>query len=211
VPVFRYPLPGAPQPNIVIGTAVGSDGSFYAADWGDGLVFGYKKGKPVKPFITIPAPTGNTFYAVAVDNQNNLYIEYGPPCCFPETGHIEKCPAGSSQCTDLGITLGSVGFHLAFDSSGNLIACDNLAKQIDIFPPGGTQPRVISQGLVGCLYFALNQRENRLFVPNEGHFNPGNQGISVFDYAKGTLVNTITTGIAQSDLVEGVAVSPAAQ
>jgi len=62
---------------------------------------------------------------------------------------------------------------------------------------------------MGCPFFALNKAETRLFVANV--FNGNNQGISVFDYASGKLVNAITTGIPPSDMIEGVALDPAAQ
>jgi DNA-binding beta-propeller fold protein YncE len=206
VPELRYQFPDQHQPPLTGGTTVGNDGTLYAALFGDALVAEYEKGKPKKAVFTIPAPSGQDVYGVAVDSQSNVYIEYGLP---NQPGHIEKCPARSTQCTDLGVTLGAATPHLALDSQGNLIACDGAANQIDIFPPNGGKPRVISQGLVGCPFFALNKAETRLFVANTN--GKGNQGISVFDYASGNLLSTITQGIPASDFIFGVAVSPAGQ
>jgi len=189
---------------------VGSDGKLYAALYGDGTVVVYDKGSSRQASLTIPVPANNTAYAVAVDKQNNVYIEYGPAAPFGSGGFIEKCAPGSTQCTDLGITLGAPGFHIAVDSKNNVIACDQLAGQIDVFPPGGTKPRVISQGLVGCLFFGLDPDESQLFVANQPH-DGNNKGIAVMDYATGALKTTITTGIPPEDILGGVAVSRPAQ
>ena len=209
VPVRRYQFPDQVQPTVTTGIAIGNDGTLYAALYHDGLVVAYPKGNTQKASLVIPVPLGNTAYAVAVDSQNNLYIAYGGTL-FGEPGFIERCAAGSTQCTDLGVTLGSSGYHLALDSQGNVIACDQLAGQIDIFPPNGGQPRVISQGLVGCGSFALNHDGSQLFVANQPH-DGNNQGISVFDYASGKFLKKITAGIPADDLLFGVALSPAAQ
>lgn len=209
VPAGRYNFADQGQPPLVAGTAIGSDGTFYAALYGDGLVAEYTKSKQQKASLTIPMPFGNTAWAVAVDSQNNVYIEYAP-APYPSPGHIEKCAPGSTQCTDLGITLSAPGNHLIVDGQGNLIACDQLAGHIDVFAPGQTQPRVISEGLVGCPNFALNQAQNRLYVANQPR-DGNNRGISVFDYASGALLHTLSAGIPADDLIIGVALSPAAQ
>jgi len=106
--------------------------------------------------------------------------------------------------------LGSPGNHLSVDSRGNIIACDELAGQIDVFAPGQTKFKIISQGLVGCSSFSLNQRQNQLFVANQPH-EGNNLGISIFDYPGGSLLGTITSGIPADDIISGVALSPAAQ
>ncbi|MGH9641517.1 MAG: hypothetical protein ACRD3Q_03755 [Terriglobales bacterium] len=207
VPVQRYRFPDQPSPSYPLGIAVGGDGTLYAPLNLAGVVAVYPKGDTKQASLTISMPSGDTAMAAAVDSQNNLYIEYGPPH-YPSSGYIEKCPPNSSQCTDLGIVLGAPGYNLVVDSQGNIIACDELAAQIDVFPPGGTQPRVISQGLTCCPYFALDKKQDRLFVANQKH-DGSNQGvISVFDYASGTLVNTISGGIPSGDFIEGVALSP---
>jgi DNA-binding beta-propeller fold protein YncE len=152
-------------------------------------------------------PSGDTAFAVALDNDSNVYIEYGPPH-YPSPGYIEKCPPNSSQCTDLGITLGAPGYNLVVDLQGNIIACDELAATIDVFPPNSNQPRIISQGLNGCPFFALDKQQKNLFVANQSHGGTTQGVISVFDYASGNLVNTISGGIPSGDLVMGVALSP---
>ena len=206
VPIERYRFPDQYSPSFPLGIAVGNDGTLYAPLNLAGVVAVYPKGDTTKASLTIAMPSGTTAMAAAVDDLNNLYIEYGPPH-YPSSGYIEKCPPNSAQCTDLGITLGAPGYNLVVDAQGNIIACDELAAQIDVFPPGGTQPRVISQGLSGCGYFALNKPQNLLFVANQAH-GGGTAVISVFDYASGTLVNTISGGIPSGDFIEGVALSP---
>jgi hypothetical protein len=208
VPSNRYQFLDQYQPPLTLGINVGSDGTLYAPLWGAGVVAEYPKGDTMTSSLTIPAPSGTTVYATAVDSQNNLYIEYGA-AAYPNPGFIEKCPPGSTVCTDLGIVLGAPGFNLVVDSQNNLIACDELAAQIDVFPPGGTQPRVISQGLSGCGFFALNRTENLLFVANQVHAGGSQGAISIFNYATGALVKSVTTGIPSTELIEGIAVSPA--
>jgi hypothetical protein len=206
VPIRRYRFPEQGVPAYPFGIAVDSAGSLYAPLYFDGLVAVYPKGETKKASMTIPVPAGNAAFAAALDGQSNIYIEYGLNA-YPSPGYIEKCPPNSAQCTDLGIALSSPGYNLAVDSQGNLIACDQFAAQIDVFAPGSTKPRVISQGLVGCGSFALNKAEDSLFVANQAN-GGGTAVISVFDYASGNLVNTISGGIPPGDLIFGVALSP---
>ena len=208
VPMQRYRFPDQYSPGYPLGIAVGADGTLYAPLNIAGVVAAYPKGDTQTASLTITMPSGTTAMAAAVDDQNNLYIEYGPPK-YPSPGYIEKCPPNSDQCVDLGITLSAPGYNLVVDSEGNLIACDELAAQIDVFAPGSTQPRVISQGLTGCPFFALDKKQGRLFVGNQKHDGSSQGSISVFDYASGTLVNTISGGIPSGDLIFGVALSPA--
>jgi hypothetical protein len=209
-PVERYRFPDQPFPTVPLGIAVDGEGTLYAPMSSEGVLVVYPKGDTQKATLTIPMPSGETPYAAAVDTENNLYIEYGG-FTFPSTGYIEECAPGSSECVDLGIQLGNGGSNLVVDNQGNLIACDNLAGQIDVFPPGSTQPRVIGQGLVGGCFFALDRKQKNLFVSNQTQAS--NKVvipmISVFDYASGTLINTITGGIPAGDLIFGVALSPA--
>ncbi|HEX8816652.1 MAG TPA: hypothetical protein VF753_14230 [Terriglobales bacterium] len=205
VPGIRYEFQDQAQPPLTQGLAVDSDGTLYAALYNDAEVAEYTKNHPDKASFTIPVPTGQTAYAVAVDSQKNVYIEYGLP---NQPGHIEKCPPQSTQCTELNISLGGPAPHLALDPKGNLITCDSSTSQIDIFPAAGGKPRVISQGLIGCSYFALNQAGTQLFVDNQA---AGSGVISVFDYSTGKLINTISDGIPSNDIIYGVALSPAAQ
>src|SRR5215470_2403797 len=100
VPSRRYMFPDQRQPSVAEGIAVGSDGKFYAALYGDGTVVVYDKGSSRQASLTIPVPANNTAYAVAVDKQNNVYVEYGPAAPFGSGGFIEKCAPGSTQCTD---------------------------------------------------------------------------------------------------------------
>jgi hypothetical protein len=208
VPTRRFQFPDQGQPVTPQGIAVGKDGTFYAASYHDGAVFAYKADVK-QASLVIKMPSGQTAFAVALDAQNNLYIAYGGPL-FGDPGHIEKCAPASADCTDLGITVGTSGTSLALDAKGNLITCDQLASTINVYPPGSTTPRVISQGLVGCPFFALNQTQDLLYVANQPH-SGNNRGVSVFDYASGSPVKTISTGIPADDLIFGIALNPAAQ
>jgi hypothetical protein len=54
----------------------------------------------------------------------------------------------------------------------------------------------------------LDKQQKNLFVANQSHGGTAQGVISVFDYASGNLVNTISGGIPSGDLVMGVALSP---
>jgi hypothetical protein len=207
-PLLRYHFPDQYDPSYPLGIAVGSDGTLYAPLNIAGVVAVYPRGDTQQASLTIPVPSGETPYAVAVDSQNNLYIEYGG-VTTPSPAYIEKCAPGSTQCTDLGVQLGSGGFNLVVDNQSNVIACDDLAATIDVFAPGSTEPRVISQGLTGCGFFALDKKQKNLYVGNQPQDLSTPGVISVFDYASGTLVNTISGGIPADDYIFGVALSPA--
>jgi len=210
VPGLRYQFLDQRQPPLTSGITVDPAGTLYATLFGDGgIVAEYTKGHTHKASFVLAPPPPYAAIAVAVDAQNNLYVEYSNAIPFPQPAYIEKCAPQSNQCTNLGITLGAGGFGLAVDSQGNLIACDDLAAQIDVFPPNGGSPRVISQGLNGCAYFALDKSEKYLAVSNEAYVG-GPTSISIFNYATGALVQNITAGVPQNDLIFGVAFSPAA-
>ncbi len=211
VPMQRYMFQDKHQPPLTAGITVDQAGTLYAALYGDGIVAEYLAGDPAHASFTVAPPPPYTPLAVAVDGQNNLYMEYALVGPFPQTAYIEKCPPQSNQCTDLGITLGAGGWNLAVDSQGNIVACDELAAKINVFPPNGGQPRVISEGLNGCGYFALDSSNTYLVVANESH-NWGPTGISIFDYASGALMQNITAGVPQDDFISGLAlaVSPTA-
>ena len=212
VPMLRYQFPDQHQPTLTAGITVDPAGTLYASLFGDnGIVAEYPAGDTTQASFTLSPPSPYSAIAVAVDRQNNLYVEYTLNAPFPETAYIEKCLPQSAQCTDLGVQLGSGGWNLAVDSHGNVVACDELAGQIDVFPPNGGQPRVISQGLTGCGYFALDSSETYLVVGNES-YHGGATAISIFNYATGQPVQNITAGVPQNDFINGLAigVSPAA-
>jgi hypothetical protein len=200
------------QPPLTSGITVDPAGTLYATLFGDrGIVAEYTAGNPTQASFTLAPPPPNAALAVAVDRQNNLYVEYSVAIPFPQPAFIEKCLPQSNQCADLGVRLGAGGFNLVVDSQDNVIACDELANQIDVFPPNGGQPRVISQGLTGCAYFALDRSETYLVVGNEA-FGGGPTSISIFNYATGDLMQNITAGVPQNDSINGLAltVSPTA-
>jgi len=207
VPMLRYQFPDQHQPPLTAGITVDPAGTLYAALYGDnGIVAEYPAGNTTQASFTLAPPPPYSALAVAVDRQNNLYVEYALNGPFPETAYIEKCLPQSTQCTDLGVQLGAGGWNLAVDAQGNVVACDELAGQIDVFPPNGGQPRVISQGLTGCGCFALDSSETHLVVANESH-NWGATSISIFNYASGTLMQNITAGVPQNDFINGLALS----
>lgn len=236
VPKFRYDFLDLAQKVGSVGIrdfALNHDGTLYAIEsLGINLpnqVAEYPPGDSNQASLIIPAPQApcapNTCLAtdVAVDTGNNVYIELLAlgTGSFASPSFIVKCPPGSTQCTDLGIKLTS-GAGLGVDSQGDLITCEDtfvgkeiVAGTFKVFPPGSTQAqRVISLGLLSCGGFALNQDETRLYAANTDFLfdiQIGNLGVSVFDYATGALVDTITAGIPSGDRITGVAISPPAR
>ncbi len=207
VPSQRYQFRDQHQPPLTSGITVDPAGTLYATLFNDrGIVAEYAAGDTTQASFTLSPPPPNAALAVAVDRQNNLYVEYSVAIPFPQPAYIEKCPPQSRDCTDLGVQLGAGGFNLAVDSQGNVVACDELAGHIDVFPANGGQPRVISQGLRGCAYFALDSSQTYLVVGNE-NFNGGATSISIFNYATGELLQDITAGVPQDDFLNGLALS----
>jgi hypothetical protein len=207
VPMLRYQFPDFHQPTLTAGITVDPAGTLYATLFGDnGIVAEYPAGDTTQASFTLSPPPPYSAVAVAVDRQNNLFVEYTLNGRFPQTAFIEKCAPQSDQCTDLGVQLGAGGFNLAVDSQGNVVACDALAAQIDVFPAAGGQPRVISQGLTGCNYFALDSSETYLVVGNQPH-SGGATSLSIFNYSTGELLQNITSGVPQGDLVSGLALA----
>lgn len=204
VPTGVYLFPGSGPGGI----AAGADGEFYVPLFSATEVLVYPKGVR-KPSLTIPMPTGASPVAVAADAGKNVYVQYRATTGGHNAPqHIEKCPPGSTQCTDLGITLGSGGVNLAIDSLGNLVACDFAAEQIDVFAPGAKTPtRTISTAPAACQFFALDAANKRIFMSPQA---TGPESIYVYDYATGHLITQFSTGIPSNDYVFGVALSPSA-
>ena len=87
--VYQFPYQ-APYP---LGIAVGADYTLYAPLNLAGPLVAFPKGDRRKPELTINMPAGDVAFAAAVDAQNNLYIEYGPPK-YPSPGFVEEMRAG---------------------------------------------------------------------------------------------------------------------
>jgi hypothetical protein len=165
-----------------------------------------------RPVRTLLTPPNNFALAATVDNKGTLYVEYGG---YPTAAHIEAFEPGSSKHRTLPMELGLGGGSLALDARGDLIACDQIARAIEIFKPNASKPsRMINDGLSNCSYFALSKDERTLFASNEavlgGQLQPG-ASISIYDYASGKRLRTSSQGLSPTTSFLGaLAVSPAA-
>lgn len=205
--VTEYP-PGSTKPSKTytngfnqrltnpLNVTVGSDGTLYLVNYiGNGSqVLEYPNGS-LNPSLAIPINGGAE--GLALDTSNNLYVSYNGQV----SGRILKFAPGSTVGTDLGISLGFAG-GLTFDGNANLVACDQTAPAIDIFPPGATNPsRVIKQGFTDPYHIAFGQHFHRLYVADSAADN-----LLIYSYPAGT----ISGKIHRKFTAYGVAVNPAA-
>ncbi len=171
---------------------VGKNGVVYIADLVGDKVVEYRKGSTRSlRTIVVKDPQG-----VALDAQNNLYVSYDDA----SGGQVNEYPPGSTTGTNLGISLQFAGGD-ATDASSDLLAADQSAPAVYVFPPGSNTPsQTINQGLEDPFRIAINRSFKQLYVAD-----PEANALFVYDYPGGTLVNTITNGLKS---VYGVAVTP---
>jgi sugar lactone lactonase YvrE len=178
--------------------AVGADGTMYLVNYtltGQGSeLLEYPPGK-MSATVSIPLNGGGE--GLALDTSNNLYVSYNGSA----GGRILKFAPGSKTGQDLGISLGFAGC-IALDKNLNLLACDQTAPAVDVFPPGATKPsKVITQGFASPYAIAFGRYFQRLYLAdNAGH------DVSVYSYPDGALIGQIH----RTFTAYGVAVSPAA-
>ncbi len=183
--------------------AVGSDGTLYVDDFGDGAVAEYPKGSKT-PTLQFKAPAGVAF-ALALDGSNDLYVS-----CV-NSNAIYEFPPGSTQGTNLGLVLGGEPHGMAFDAAGDLVVAVSMAPNsgsvIDVFPPGKTRPSKQFTGTFQPFMIAFDRAKQHLYVADFGSGNHDG-GVFEFAYPSGTLVTEYTHGGASG--AYGVAVNPPA-
>ncbi len=175
---------------------VGKDGTVYIADISGNKVFEYVKGSTrPKRIITVTTPQG-----VALDADNNLYVSYNTGLHGGGPGAVNEYAPHSTSGTTLAAQI-SWAAGDAVDGSGNLVVADQGSAQVEIFAPGASSPsRVITQGLEDPFRIAFDKTFKHLYVAD-----PEANALFVYDYATGTLTNTITNGLTS---VYGVALFP---
>jgi hypothetical protein len=187
---------------------------------GNALVLEYPmKSYPLgrtQPAREIKLPAG-VAGGIALDADQNIYVNYSAIGEFPQTGEFLEFPAGSTTGKLLKMHVGNPGPGLAIDSQGNLIACDNEYSKIEVFAReknGGfaSKPsRTIDEDLTDCGSLALSGDGRTLYVDNQpfslGQYNLPVK-INVYDYASGKLEKTITKGVDQVAAVVYLAVNP---
>jgi hypothetical protein len=170
---------------------VDSKGEVYIPDLVGNKVVEYPKNSTrSKRTISVMHPQG-----VAVDASGNLFVSYNGA----SSGEVDEYAPGSTTGTNLGIVVSFAGGD-AEDTAGNLLLDDQSAPAVDVFPPGATTPsRTITASLQDPFRMSLDKGSQHLYVAD-----PEANALFVYDYASGTLVNTITNGLTS---VYGVAVS----
>jgi sugar lactone lactonase YvrE len=179
--------------------AVGANGVLYVDDLVGGKVVEFERGKTrSKRTILVTDPQG-----AALDAKNNLYVSYNTGSHGGGPGTVNKYPPKSTKGTDLDLPIvWSAGD--AVDSKADVVVADQGSGSgnaaVYVFPPGSTQPsETIDQGMEDPFRLALDKKNRKLYVAD-----PEVNKLLVYDYASGTLVNTITNGLSS---VYGVAVS----
>ncbi|HEX3369513.1 MAG TPA: hypothetical protein VHS56_08060 [Candidatus Cybelea sp.] len=179
--------------------AVGANGTLYVDDLVGGKVVEFARGKTrSKRTILVTDPQG-----AALDAANNLYVSYNTGSHGGGPGTVNEYAPKSTKGTDLDLPIvWSAGD--AVDSKGDVVVADQGSgignAAVYVFPPGSTQPsETINQGIEDPFRIALDKKNRNLYVAD-----PEVNKLLVYDYASGTLVNTITNGLTS---VYGVGVS----
>jgi hypothetical protein len=181
-----------------LNVAIGNDGMLYVVNYhrlGQGSqVLEYPRNS-MNPTIAIEMIGGAE--GLAVDANNNLYVSEN----VQVGGRILKFRPRSTTGRDLGIALNFAG-GLALDSSGNLVACDQTAPAVYVFPPGATKPsKTITGGFLDPYHVAFGQHFQRLYLADAASDN-----VFIYSYPSGTVVGTIQ----RTFRAFGVAVNPPA-
>lgn len=185
-----------------IGVAVQRDGRLYVANFDGYDVTEYPKDS-ITPDKTISFVhlEGNDPFGLALDTRDDLYVA---ALGYPEA-QVYKLKRHSSTPQDLGIGSIQVMHGIAVDRGGDVLVVDQPTRSVDVFPPGSTTPsKIITDGLQQPILIALDKRQKRLYVADEGYY--GNGTVRVFSYPAGKLVNTIT--FPQFAAPFGIALSP---
>ena len=182
---------------------VGTDGTVYVANFGDGYVTEFPPGS-YAPSLNFQPPSG-TAIGLALDASNDLYVS-----CAVSNAVFEFAP-GSTHGTNLGLALGGEPHGMAFDANGDLLvavsAAPNSGSVIDVFPPGKTQPSKQIAGTFQPFMIAFDRSKRHLYVADFGSGNHDG-GVFEFAYPSGTLVSKYAQGGATA--AYGVAVNPPA-
>jgi hypothetical protein len=178
------------------GVAVDAKQNVYVSNLGSGAVTVFAQGvnTPSAQLTGIPFPID-----VALDAKGNLYVT-SYTTSF-SNGIILEYAAGSTQGTNLGMTVGGPG-GIALDKSGDIVTADQRLPGVLVFPPGKTvASKTFAQTMNDPISVRFNRAESRVFVGDSIE-----NDVNVYSYPAGTLVDTITDGV---DGPEGVALYPA--
>jgi hypothetical protein len=175
----------------------------------NGVISIYPKGK-TKPTATLQLPgelvgTGSSqglALGIGTDIKNNVYATY-----LASGGGTDLAvfKGGKGKGTILQDSTSARWIGITFDSKGNLLAADSLGLAIDVFAPPytGTPTTLPTESSTVPVDLKLDATNTNLYVADAT-----NGTIDVYKYPSGTYEYSISTGLSQSDNVEGVAVDP---
>lgn len=166
-----------------ISVLVDADGTMYVSEYANNEVVEFDKGA-TSPSRTISISFPESLW---LDKNLNLYVSYNDTSA---AGHVMKFKHKATTGTDLGITEGFAG-GMQLDPKGNLLLGDQTNLVINVYAPGKTSPtRQINTSPADPYKFSMNKAATLIYVA------PANEAaVPVFNYASGSLVNTISQSI----------------
>jgi hypothetical protein len=154
-----------------------------------------------KHLRTLSDPSFAALFGVNSDQQGDVFVSN---LTSQNYGNVVEFPKGKMPGTVLsGIHLGLPGVP-AFDSKSNLIITDWEALTLDVFAPPYTGAPTTSSIEGSSIWCPLGPKENRVYCGDAD-----NGSIDVFKYPGGKYLYSYTADLSPSELVTGVAPSPA--
>jgi hypothetical protein len=184
---------------IAFQVAVGRDGTVYLTNefnnnLGNGNVNEYAPGSKT-PTKTLHDHRFNTVEGVGLDSRNNLYVTFDDNHVV---GRIEEFSPGSKVGKILLPRLKAAG-GITFDSSDDLVVCDQTAPAVKIFAQGSGNPLgEFAQGQIDPFNLALTKSEHEIFVTD-----PHSGNTYEYAYPSGTLMQTIPNSPGASGVAVG--------
>ncbi|MGA8532611.1 MAG: hypothetical protein WB615_00720 [Candidatus Tumulicola sp.] len=198
--VTEYPAASS-SPSVTLSTgisrpldvSVDPNGVVYVTEGSAGKILEFKPGS------TSPDATVSLAHPSDATNSktDHVYVTYNAA----SAGHVTRCKALSTQCTDLGISVG-LAQGIAIDLKGNLLVGDVYGEIINIYAPHKKTPfRTIAVKDEQPSKLALDTTDKTLYMAD-----PANFAVRLIDYASGNQLSSFTYGPA--DELEGVALFP---
>lgn len=139
---------------------------------------------------------GGEVLGVAIDARGDVFLSV----YVSSIGEIVEYARGLSGCNEtvLGLPV-SFPTGMAFDSSGNLLVCDELKSQIDVVaPPFTSATSTLGSGWLSPFSVTINKKNTQAYVDDVG-----NGFVRVLNYPSGTLVATLGSANGLSSLLYG--------
>jgi hypothetical protein len=138
-------------------------------------------------------------FSVAVDNKGDVFASGAA-----SSGSIVvEFVKGKGACKTLAITGVGTAVGLIVDTKGNLIDIDLSAGILIWAPPYKGAPKRVIPEKGESVYGKLDEAGDTLYVSDFA-----NGSVDVFRYRAGTYAYSWTNGLAQSEIVEGIAADP---